>query len=175
MFENWENFYLLIGSASGALIGLLFVVVTLTAGYERDKALRGSSLFMTPTVTLFTTAMLIGALATAPKLSVAVQGALIGMAAAAGLIYGLTITFRLFWGDGKSPHWTDPWCYGAIPAATYAVLGAAAVCVWAAPGWAAYVLALAAIAMLVTGIRNAWDLITWMAPGRDGAASPPEA
>jgi hypothetical protein len=29
MFRDWENYYLLIGSAAGALIGLMFVVMLL--------------------------------------------------------------------------------------------------------------------------------------------------
>ncbi len=30
-FNEWENFYVIVGSAAGALIGLEFVVVTLLA------------------------------------------------------------------------------------------------------------------------------------------------
>ena len=50
MFRDWENLYLLIGSAGGALIGLLFVVASLSSGLERSKALRGSSIYLTPIV-----------------------------------------------------------------------------------------------------------------------------
>ena len=32
MFAGWNNYFMLLGAASGSLIGLLFVVVTLTAG-----------------------------------------------------------------------------------------------------------------------------------------------
>ena len=31
MFEGWSEFYILVGAADGALIGLLFVVTTLSA------------------------------------------------------------------------------------------------------------------------------------------------
>jgi len=34
MFQHWDSYYLLLGSAAGALIGLLFVVATLSAGRE---------------------------------------------------------------------------------------------------------------------------------------------
>jgi len=37
MFHDWENYYLLIGSAAGALIGLMFVVTTLTAGLDASR------------------------------------------------------------------------------------------------------------------------------------------
>ena len=48
MFRGWDNYYFMIGSAGAGLIGLLFVVVTLTQGIDRDRALRGASLYMTP-------------------------------------------------------------------------------------------------------------------------------
>ena len=32
MFRGWENFFYIIGSAAGALIVLMFAVITLTAG-----------------------------------------------------------------------------------------------------------------------------------------------
>ena len=50
MFHGWENYYLLIGSAAAALIGLMFVVVTLTAGRDRDEVERGKQLYTSPIV-----------------------------------------------------------------------------------------------------------------------------
>jgi formate/nitrite transporter FocA (FNT family) len=50
MPDGWENYYLLIGSAAGALIGLMFVVVTLTAGRDRDQSERGKHLYTSPIV-----------------------------------------------------------------------------------------------------------------------------
>ena len=53
MFEGWDNYFVLTGTASGGLIGLLFVVVTLTSGLERGRALRASGIYMTPTLVHF--------------------------------------------------------------------------------------------------------------------------
>ena len=50
MFEGWENFYLIVGPSAAALIGLMFVVVTLTAGRERDQTERGKHLYTSPIV-----------------------------------------------------------------------------------------------------------------------------
>jgi hypothetical protein len=41
MLEGWKDYFLLVGSAAAALIGLLFVVVTLTAGRELGTVERG--------------------------------------------------------------------------------------------------------------------------------------
>ena len=42
MPQGWESFYLLIGGAAGALIGLLFVVITLTAELNPAETTVGS-------------------------------------------------------------------------------------------------------------------------------------
>ena len=59
---DWGSFYVIVGSASGALIGLQFVVMTLLA--ERppvDAAAAGAS-FATPTIVHFGVVLLLAAL-----------------------------------------------------------------------------------------------------------------
>ena len=43
MFQGWDNYFFMLGSAGAGLIGLLFVVVTLTAGIDRSRAQRGAA------------------------------------------------------------------------------------------------------------------------------------
>ncbi len=50
MFENWHDFYLVLGPAAAGLIGLLFVVVSLTGNLERSRALKATRVYMTPIV-----------------------------------------------------------------------------------------------------------------------------
>jgi hypothetical protein len=171
MFQGWENFYILIGSASGALIGLLFVVVTLTSNLDRDRALRGAALFMTPTVVLFTTVLMIGAIATAPGLPIWGDCDLLGAIALAGVIYGLSVVMGFIKGKDMAPHWTDIWCYAVLPAGVFLCLGLVDALIGSAPKLVPYGVAVAAIAMILLGIRNAWDLITWIAPIRNAAAA----
>src|SRR5271168_2320669 len=66
----------------------------------------------------------------------------------------------------EAPHWSDFWLYGAAPTGVHTVLVAAAVAIWAQVAWAAEALAGVLLALLLLGMRNAWDLITWMAPGQ---------
>ena len=75
MFEGWDNFYLMLGPAAVGLIGLLFVVVTLTAGFDRSKAIRGQALYLTPTALHFGMVMVISAIAMAPRLGPAATAA----------------------------------------------------------------------------------------------------
>jgi hypothetical protein len=167
MFEDWENFYILIGSAAGALIGLLFVVVTLAGnmGLDRTRMLWAADLFMTPTVVMFCTVLVTGALATAPRLKPAVQLGVIGAMAVAGMAYGAWISLAIRRRRDQTAHWSDLWYYGVAPGAAFAGLGLADALYGAVPGLFAYGVGAMMIAMLLLGIRNAWDLITWMAPG----------
>jgi hypothetical protein len=85
MPQGWDNFYYLIGSAGAGLIGLLFVVMTLTAGRERSRILRGAGLYMTPTVVHFGVVLAISAIAMAPGLPLAPRGVAFCLFAIAGL------------------------------------------------------------------------------------------
>jgi hypothetical protein len=165
MFEGWDDFYLLIGSAGAALIGLLFVVVTLTNGTDRTQAARSQRLFMTPNVVHFGVVLLTSAAAMAPGLPFLAEAAIIGGAGLVGLVYGAWVALHLFKGDRVAvPDWSDPWWYGVAPAVVYAALVASALGV--AAGWRGAVYAVAGVVtgLLIIGIRNAWDLVTWLAP-----------
>jgi hypothetical protein len=168
MFEGWDSFFLMIGSAGAGLIGLLFVVVTLTSGIERSTALRGTDVFLTPTVFHFGVVLVISAMALAPGLSTATVGAVIAASAITGLIYVATVAVRIRRGvTPEPPHWSDLWCYGVAPGAIYLGLGAAAAAVWASPANAGHATAFVLLALLLVAIRNAWDLVTWLAPRKD--------
>ena len=53
----------------------------------------------------------------------------------------------------------------------YLVLGAAAAVVLTDHALAAESVAVAAMALLLVGIRNAWDLVTWIAPMKNALDS----
>jgi hypothetical protein len=167
MFQGWDDFYLMIGPAAAGLIGLLFVVVTLTAGRERSQVLRGTSLYMTPTALAFAIVMTVSAVAMAPRVPVWTTASIIGLCALAGLVCAVRacVGIGLAPAGLEAPHWSDVWFYGAAPTGVHLALAAAAVAVWARADCAAHALAGVLLVLLLLGMRNAWDLVTWMAPG----------
>jgi hypothetical protein len=175
MFAHWDSFYLLIGGAAGALIGLLFVVATLTRGaQDPDSALRGASVFMTPVVVHLATVLVISALAAAPDLSTNLCGlgaaafALADLAASGRVIFHLRIRKSF-----PSAHWTDVWWYGvAAFAADLLLLGSVAAIWLVSPGAAARGIAVSLVLIMLVAIRNAWDLVTWITA--KGVGSQPE-
>ena len=42
-------------------------------------------------------------------------------------------------------------------------------------GWAPYAVAANTLALLLIGVRNAWDLVTWLAPSGSAGESQPAA
>jgi len=168
---GWSNFYYLIGSAAAGLIGLLFVVMTLTSGVDRSRALRGQALYMTPTIVHFSAVFTISAVTMAPGLGVQGAAVVFGMVA----LLGLACAGRALIGFrrprlGNPPHWSDFWLYGGLPTALYLGLVVASAGVWARAAWATLALAGLLLTLLLLGIRNAWDLVTSIAPGRLGSS-----
>ena len=58
--------------------------------------------------------------------------------------------------------------YGAAPAAIYFGLCAASAALATRAEGATYAVAALTLTLLLVGIRNAWDLVTWIAPMRKG-------
>ena len=171
MFHGWDNYFILMGTASGSLIGLLFVVVTLTAGLERSRVLKAGGIYLTPTLVHFAVTMVSSAVAVAPNMNPKVAAVILIVAALAGFANAVRTCLGIyeFHNGGDPPHWSDAWCYGVAPGAIYLGLIGAAAGVWM--GWTLAVGAGAALLMILmlVAIRNAWDLITWMAArGPDG-------
>ncbi len=174
MLQGWDNFYYLIGSAAAGLIGLLFVVMTLTAGRDRSRILRGAGLYMTPTVVHFGVVLAISAIAMAPGLPLVPRGAAFGLFALLGLAAsarGCVGIARLL-NAAEPPHWSDLWCYGVAPVGIYLGLtGVIAAAFWGRSSWAPYAMGGLLLSLLLLAIRNAWDLVTWMTPGPPTPAS----
>jgi len=166
MLQGWDNFYFLIGSAAAGLIGLLFVVVTLTAGSERSQALRGASLYLTPTAVHFAVVLSISAVTLMPRLAASTTAAVSGFAALVGLANAIRacVGIRRPRPGAEPPHWSDFWLYGVVPAAIYLGLCVASAGLWAGANWAANAMAALLLLLLLIAINNAWDLVTWIAP-----------
>ena len=126
-----------------------------------------------PSALHFAIVLLISALSVAPKLTVSVKAALIGLGALTGFgnsIWACIGMLRRRLGVGLA-HWSDFWLYGAAPTTIYSGLVGTSVAIWAGVGWACAAMSVLLLALLLLGIRNAWDLVTWMAPGRGSGGS----
>jgi hypothetical protein len=89
MGEDWHDYFFLIGSSAAALIGSMFVVVTLTAGRDRDEVERGKQLHTSPIVWHLAAALVVSSAAIVPVASPGFLGLAAGGAAVLGIIIAL--------------------------------------------------------------------------------------
>ena len=93
---EWQNFYVIFGSAAGALIGLQFVVMALIANLPRTSELSpAGAAFSTPTIVYFATVLFLAGVMVAPWHGILPVATLYGAAGLAGVVYGVIITLRL--------------------------------------------------------------------------------
>jgi hypothetical protein len=166
MFEGWENFYLIVGPSAGALIGLMFVVVTLTQGRDRKQLEAGKHLYTSPIVWHLAVVLLLSGAAVAPTMTPKVFGVGGAGLSALGFAMGLRSTIGIARAQlaGPKDSLFDTWWYGIIPTVAYVGLGGASVAVLYGAGWSESAIGAALIALLLVSIHAEWDLVTFLAP-----------
>jgi hypothetical protein len=165
MFHGWENFFYLIGSAAGALIGLMFIVITLTAGHDPRRVSRGAPVYVAPIIFHYAVVLVVSAISEVPGLQSWAVSLILAFCASAGLVYSAATTIRLCrrgWED-PIPGWSDKCFYGFLPTIIYVALVLAASAVWVVERKAVLAIGAIMLALLLLGIRNAWDLATTLA------------
>ncbi len=155
--DKWRDFYVMIGTAAGVIVGATFIVATLTAGIE-DKML-GLRGFITP-VAVHLGSVLIGcAILVVPTLTPGAFAVLLGVGGIAGAGYSLIVARRIW---KMRLDLDDRIFYGVLPIFTYAAMTAAAVMAFTPGKPVLEMLAAALVVLLVLGMRNSWDMATFM-------------
>src|SRR5690349_16965644 len=94
--DGWANFYVIVGSSAGALIGLQFVVMTLIANRPMTQGLaQAGDAFTTPTVVHFGVVLLLSAAISAPWDGIAAVAVLWGLVGLGGVAYVVLVARRL--------------------------------------------------------------------------------
>jgi hypothetical protein len=172
----WSTFYQIVGSSAGALTGLQFVVVALSAQSRTLRKAEGSlHAFGTPTVVHFGAVLVTAAIVSAPWTSLAAVGVALSLCGAAGIGYTAVVIRRTRRQEAYAPVLEDWLWHVAFPAIGYATLILAAVALPDRPSSAPFWVGGAAVLLLITGIHNAWDAATYiaLAGGADGEGGAP--
>src|SRR4051794_362665 len=165
---SWQNFYVIVGSSAGALIGLQFVVVALVGNMRRRVDAESHSAFGTPTVVHFATTLTISAIIAAPWPSLAGAALALVVCGVSGLA-AVGISFRRARRQTQyKPIWEDWLWYTIGPAMIYTTLAAAALVTPIATEPALFIIAGCALGLLFVGIHNAWDTVTYIVVSNDG-------
>jgi len=160
------------GSSAAALTGLMFVVITLVTRMERaQRTHNGIATFSTPTVMHFGSALLISAILSAPWHSLVHAGTLLGLIGLYAVAYVVRVTLRtrrltVYRADFEDWVW-----YTILPFVAYGAIFAGAIVLPAFPAKALFALAGGVVMLIFIGIRNAWDIVTFLAVRYEEPAS----
>jgi hypothetical protein len=158
----WENFYVIVGSSAGALIGLQFVVITLIADLPnmRDGE-RASSAFGTPTIVHFGAVLVLAAIISVPWYGITAAAISWGVLGLAGVIYEIIVARRMRTQTAYSPEFEDLLFHFLLPFVAYTILATSAFAARSHESGALFAVAAGAQLLLIIGIHNAWDAITY--------------
>jgi hypothetical protein len=159
----WENFYVIVGSAGGALTGLQFVVMALVSDTGIRSTTREIDAFGTPTIVHFCAVLLVSAILSAPWPTLGGAGLALGACGLAGVVYGGIVVRRARGQTGYRPVLEDWLWHAVFPLLAYAAIGIAAAALRIHATTALFVVAAAALLLLFVGIHNSWDTVTFLA------------
>ena len=158
---EWDTFYVIVGAAAGALIGLQFVVMTLIAERPPLRAAEAGAAFATPTIVHFGTALLLSALLSAPWHAITPAAALWGFMGLSGVAYVVIMVRRMRVQTTYRPEFEDWLFHVLLPLAAYAMLALSAFAAPSHPREALFGVGTAALLLLFIGIHNAWDAVAY--------------
>jgi hypothetical protein len=169
---GWENFYVIVGSSAGALIGLQFVVITLIANRPivRGQAEAGAA-FATPTIVHLGAALLLAGIQTAPWRGVGAAVVLWCLLGLSGIAYEIIVARRMRAQTIYAPVFENRLFHVLLPAVAYATLAGSVYAARSNVGWALFPVGAAAMLLLFVGIHNAWDAVIYHHPGEETRTS----
>jgi hypothetical protein len=158
---KWDSFYVIVGSAGGALIGLQFVVMTLIAERPPLRVAEAGAAFGTPTIVHFSAALFLSALLLAPWDTIIPAAVIWGVIGFAGAAYSVIVARRMRKQDAYQPEFEDWLFHVALPLGAYAMLARSAVAAPSHTREALFGVAAAALLLLFIGIHNSWDSVAY--------------
>jgi len=159
---GWANFYVIIGSSAGALIGLQFVVIALVSSTRARAFSSALRAFASPTIVYFSSVLLTAGLLSIPHHTPTSLGIVLLGIGAIGLGYVVRVGTHMRRQDSYSPDRGDWLWFVFLPAAAFACALAAGATVWSAPAASLDIAGGSAMLLLLVGVHNAWDSAVWM-------------
>ena len=125
---GWQNFYVIVGSSAGALIGLQFVVMSLIANMPMARVdAQAGGAFATPTIIHFGTVLVLAGILSAPWDGIGAPTVLCGLVGLGGLVYAVIITRRVRLQTAYHPQFEDWLFHVLLPFASLCNVGCIAI------------------------------------------------
>jgi|SRR5215469_13347307 len=173
LLHQWHDFYVLLGTASATLVGLMFVAASIGSTVFNEDHAGALQAFITPTVVHFAAALFASLVIMIPEHSWHSLGELLSVGGIAGAIYSSRVLMQLIIRHRFNVDITDRMFYALIPLVGYLLALSAAVLMFLQAAAGAYVMAAAMLLLLLAGLRNAWDMMLWIMIKVPGGVPPP--
>lgn len=161
----WSTFYVTMATSAATLTGLVFVVITLV----RDaRAVRpneeGLATFTTPIVIHFGAALYVSAIFIVPWRAYGGVAAFVGLCGVYGVVFVARVIVRTLRLDHENytPDAEDWIWYNCVPLLAYLAILGGAIALPHAALQALFAIAGGVLLLLFAGIRNAWDVVTYL-------------
>jgi hypothetical protein len=165
MLGPWSSFYVMIGSSAAALTGLMFVVITLVNDSDRRtrRTPDGISTFSTPTVLHFCAPLFVAGTIAAPWETLRYPAIAIAALGAYGVVYISYLMVRSSRLKSYRPDIEDWVWYSVLPFCVYVSMCAGGLGLLWVPSKALFAVGGASLFLIFIGIRNSWDVVTYLA------------
>ena len=164
--EAWDSFYVIVGSSAAALTGLMFVVIALISDMDAPRSSRAVAAYGTPTVVHFCIGLVISAALSAPWRSLGSVAGFVGLCGAIGVAHVGIALRRARQQTEYQPVFEDWLWHTGLPMAAYVTIVIAAVFLGSASEPSLFAVAAAVLSLVLIGIHNAWDTVTYLAVGQ---------
>jgi hypothetical protein len=160
--EKWANFYVIVGSSAGALIGLQFVVLSLISDRPVSQPTQAAGqAFASPNIVHFAAVLGLAGILTAPWETITAGAVLCNVVGISGVLYVLIVFRRMRAQTAYQPEFEDWLFHFLLPLAAYLALAVSACTAFSHLREALYGVGAAALLLLFVGIHNAWDAVTY--------------
>jgi hypothetical protein len=175
LLREWHDFYVLLGTASATLVGLMFIAVSISATVFSENSRAALAAFITPTVVHFAAVLFACLVMTIPTHSWHTLGTVLGAGGLAGTIHSGRLLFQMVIRHRFNVDLVDRMFYALLPLVAYLVALTAAALLFEQSRIGADLAAAALLILLLAGLRNAWDMMLWIVIKLPGGPPPPAA
>jgi hypothetical protein len=162
--HDWQNFYILTGTASATLIGLLFVAISAGGYIPAQQAREYTRTFVNPILLVYAQVLFVSCLFLIPLQSTL----LFSIVLSALGIFNLLLTGKVLWrirvvhrDDTEIERNHFVW-YTLLPIVVSLLLIGSAVGFFLAIPFTLLIIASVVLATLAVGLRNTWNLMLWL-------------
>ena len=172
--REWHDFYLLVGTASATLVGLMFVSASIGTSFYNESHRQAMRAFVTPTVVHFSAMLFISIVVMVPSHTFLTLGAALAIGGVLGLGHSGIVVVTPLVRHSFAVDFSDRMFYALVPVLGYVLVLTSGIMLLAQASWSFNVIAAALLVLLIAAIRNAWDMTVFVVIRTPSAPTPPE-